>query len=132
MTFAPFLNAPLPIQIHLVTALVAIGLTIAILTRRKGTETHKWLGRVWIGFMTAVTLSSFLIYELRIIGPLSLIHLLSALTLASLVIGWRYARQRNIKQHARVMKAVVFGGLLIAGLFTLLPGRTMHAILFGA
>jgi uncharacterized membrane protein len=29
------------------------------------------------------------------------------------------------------MKGIVMGGLVVAGAFTLLPGRTMHAVLLG-
>jgi uncharacterized membrane protein len=33
--------------------------------------------------------------------------------------------------HRRIMIMVFAGALVIAGLFTLLPGRIMHAVIFG-
>jgi len=33
--------------------------------------------------------------------------------------------------HRRVMIGIFSGALVIAGLFTLLPGRIMHAVVFG-
>ena len=33
--------------------------------------------------------------------------------------------------HRRIMISIFTGALVIAGLFTLLPGRIMHAVVFG-
>lgn len=65
-------------------------------------------------------------------GPWSPIHLLSILTLVWLVRAIMLIRRRNVLQHARIMKMVYLGGLVIAGFFTFMPGRIMHAVLFGA
>jgi len=36
-----------------------------------------------------------------------------------------------VKQHRNAMISVFVGALLIAGAFTFLPGRIMHAVAFG-
>lgn len=43
----------------------------------------------------------------------------------------RTARRRQFKAHMRVVRSMYFGGIGIAGLFTLMPGRIMNAIVFG-
>ena len=43
---------------------------------------------------------------------------------------WRI-RRGDIRRHARVMTGIFIGGLIIAGGFTLMPGRLMHEVVFG-
>jgi len=40
------------------------------------------------------------------------------------------ARNRNIKRHQRTMVLLYFTGLLVAGGFTLFPGRFLHRVFF--
>jgi uncharacterized membrane protein len=59
------------------------------------------------------------------------IHLLSMFTLATLPLGvWR-AHRHDVADHRCIMILLCFGALVIAGLFTLLPGPIMHAVAFG-
>ena len=81
--------------------------------------------------LAVVAAGSFLIYELGLIGPFSPIHLLSAYTLVNLVLGVRAARGGDIARHAVTMRSLFQLALVVASLFTLTPGRTMHAVLFG-
>jgi uncharacterized membrane protein len=81
--------------------------------------------------MAVVAASSFWIHEIRLLGPWSPIHLLSIFTLIVLPIAvWR-ARRHRIADHRRIMTMIFVGALVIAGLFTFLPGRIMHAVIFG-
>ena len=43
---------------------------------------------------------------------------------------WR-AHAHRVADHRRFMIALFSGALVVAGLFTLLPGRIMHAVMFG-
>jgi uncharacterized membrane protein len=43
---------------------------------------------------------------------------------------WR-AHQHRVADHRLIMTLIFSGALVIAGLFTLLPGRIMHAVVFG-
>ena len=51
--------------------------------------------------------------------------------LVMLVLGVWAARRHNVRSHKFTMIGIFFGALLIAGLFTLMPGRIMHAVIFG-
>jgi uncharacterized membrane protein len=81
--------------------------------------------------MVIVSLSSFWIHELRLWGPWSPIHLLSIFTLLTLPLAVWAARRHAVARHRRAMTAIFFGALVIAGLFTLLPGRIMHKVVLG-
>jgi len=59
------------------------------------------------------------------------IHLLSIFTLAMLPPGAWWAHRRDVVRHRRAIAATFTGALVTAGLFTLLPGRNMHAVVFG-
>jgi uncharacterized membrane protein len=97
----------------------------------KGTLPHRTLGWIWVALMTAVAASSLWIHQIRLVGPWSPIHLLSIFTLAMLPLAvWR-AHRHDVAAHRRIMISLFLGALLIAGLFTLLPGRIMHAVVFG-
>jgi len=60
----------------------------------------------------------------------SFIHALSAWTLISLPLGIMAIRRRNIAQHRKTMTDMFVGAMLVAGLFTFLPYRTMWATFF--
>lgn len=66
------------------------------------------------------------------VGPFSPIHLLSIFTLAMLPLAvWR-AHTHRVTDHRRIMILLFTGALVVAGLFTLVPGRIMHQVFFGA
>lgn len=132
MTLAPLADAPPMIQIHTALALMALVLTGAIFILRKGTTDHRLLGRLWVLMMGIVALSSFWIHTLNWIGPFSPIHLLSLYVLYGLVRGVLDARAGRIADHRARMKGMVYGGLFVAGAFTLLPGRIMYSIFLGS
>jgi uncharacterized membrane protein len=121
-----------PIPSHALLALLAILLGGLQLSRVKGTPQHRILGWIWVALMAYVATSSFLISEIKMWGAYSPIHLLSAWTLISLVIATYHARRGNIRQHKIWMVLLYVLALLVTGLFTLWPGRVMHAVLFGA
>ncbi|MEH6644829.1 DUF2306 domain-containing protein [Sulfitobacter sp.] len=132
MTLAPLANAPLIIQLHALLALGAVVLTIGILSLPKGSPLHRTMGWTWVLMMGSVAVSSFWIHTIKWIGPFSPIHFLSLIVLYSLVRAIRDARAHRITSHKRPMQGLVWGALLVAGAFTLLPGRLMHAVLLGS
>ena len=89
------------------------------------------MGWSWVFLMALVAISSFWIHEIRLVGRFSPIHLLSLFTLGSLAAAIFAARQKRINAHRRAMTWLTYGALMGAGAFTLLPGRLMHATLFG-
>jgi len=54
--------------VHLVAALAALLLGIAILTRRKGTFSHRTLGWTWVTLMAVAATSSVFIRDYRIVN----------------------------------------------------------------
>ena len=135
MTLAPLLQASLPIKIHVATVLPAflIG-TWQIFVSRKGAPVHRALGYVYLALMTVTAVDALFIHSLMPKGPFggfSPIHLLVPLTLFGVVGALRGAWTHNIAQHRWSMISVYVGGILIAGTLAFLPGRVMHAVVFG-
>ena len=124
-------QAPWIIQLHTYCALLSILIGALQFMRRKGGSSHRQLGRVWVGQMAIVALSSFAIFEIRLLGPFSPIHLLSLLTLGTLVVAVQAARAGNIQRHKQALASLYGFGLVLAGAFTLVPGRILHQVLFG-
>ena len=131
MTLAPLLNAAPVIQLHAFAAIAAFVLGAVQFAAPKGTLPHRTIGWIWVTLMGVIAASSFLIHELRIIGPFSPIHLLSIFTLVTVPLAVFAARRHQVERHRRAMTGIFVGALVIAGLFTLLPGRIMHAVVFG-
>ncbi len=135
MTIAPLLQAPLAVRIHVVTVVPAFVIgTYLIFFSRKGAPYHRALGYVYLALMTATAVDALFIHILMPDGPFfgfSPIHLFSALTLFGVVSAVLGARNHNIAQHRYSMLGVYIGGILIAGSLALLPGRIMHAVVFG-
>jgi len=125
------LNQAPPIPLHAIAAMVAIILGGIQLYMKKGGMLHKILGRLWIGLMLIVSISSFFIHEIKLWGPYSPIHLLSIWTIFSLGLAIYFVRIGNIKRHKQVMIALYVFALILTGFFTLLPGRVMHQVLVG-
>ena len=125
------LNQTQPIPLHAIAAMVAIILGGIQLSMKKGGMVHKILGRLWIGLMLIVSISSFFIHEIKLWGLYSPIHLLSIWTIFSLGLAIYFVRIDNIKRHKQVMTALYVFALILTGFFTLLPGRVMHQVLLG-
>lgn len=97
----------------------------------KRTLPHLTVGWIWVVLMAVVAASSFCIHRIRMVGPFSPIHLLSIPTLVLLPLAvWR-AHTHRVANHRRIM-ILLFTGLVIAGLLTLVPGRLMHRVIFAA
>jgi len=135
MTLAPLLSAPLAVQIHVATVVPAflIG-TWQIFFSRKGAPYHRALGYVYLGLMTVTAVAALFIHSLMPRSPffgMSPIHLFVPLTLFGVVGALRGAWTHNIAAHRGAMIGVYVGGILIAGSLAFLPGRIMHAVVFG-
>jgi uncharacterized membrane protein len=131
MTLAPLLGAPPAIQTHALAAVAAFALGLVQLVFPKGTFPHRIRGWIWVLLMLVIAVSSFLIHQLKVWGPFSPIHLLSIFTLVTLPIAVMHARRGRVAKHQWAMLSLFVGGLVIAGAFTFVPGRIMHAVVFG-
>src|SRR5690606_41460331 len=99
MGFTPLLSATPAIQIDSLAAVLAFGLGGFVLFRRKGDRLHRIGGRIWVGLMLAVCLSSFFIHTILMFGPWSPIHLLSVGTLFALWRGGTVGARRRSAKH---------------------------------
>jgi uncharacterized membrane protein len=115
------------LAIHLASVIPAIPLGAMVLVRRKGDTSHRRLGRIWGGMMILAAASSFGLHGAT--GGLSWIHALSVLVLVTVTRGVVQAVRGRIAQHMRSM-ILVYAGLVVAGGFTLLPGRLLGTWLF--
>jgi len=119
-----------PIPTHAIAAMAALMAGVIQLVGPKGTRAHRVLGYTWVILMLYVATSGFFIHEIGLWGRWSPIHLLSILALVALPLAVRAARRGNIRKHRSIMLQLFGFALVLAGAFTLLPGRVMHRILF--
>ena len=131
MTLAPLFAAPAVIQVHAFAAMGAFGVGVVQLAAPKGTIPHRIVGWTWVALMLTIVVTSFFIHTIRMWGPFSPIHLLSLFTLAVLPVAVLRAHRHDVRGHRRAMTGLFVGALVIAGLFTLWPGRIMSAVVFG-
>ena len=129
-SLVPILAAPPIVQVHLAAALACAGLGGAILALPKGSRLHRVLGYTWSGLLAIAAASSFFILQLND-GRFSPIHGLSVFTLATLGVAIPAARRGKIALHRRAMESLYWLGVLLAGAFTLMPGRLLHQALLG-
>ena len=117
---------------HAFAALAAFALGAVQLAAPKGTIPHRLFGWLWAGLMLAVV--DQLVFHPRdpAMGsvepdpPVVGLH-------AGDAAAWRFwhARRHDVRRHQRAMTALFAGALVVAGVFTFLPGRIMHAVVFG-
>jgi uncharacterized membrane protein len=132
VTLDPLLAAPTIIQLHALAAVSALALGAVQLASRKGGLRHRTVGWLWAALIATVAVSSIWISKEQMrFGPFSWIHGLSALVLVMLPFGLLQARHGRIRGHRWTMISLFTGALVIAGIFTLAPGRIMGRLVFG-
>lgn len=119
---------------HLATLLPAVLIGAFLLLNRKGTALHKGLGKCYMALML-VTAVITLIMPAHV-GPTAFnhfgfIHLLSIVVFISVAGALWAVRRGDIAAHRQFMVGLYLGGIVIAGAFTLMPGRLMHQWLLG-
>ena len=118
------------VQGHVLAALTATIIGFVVVSLPKGSPLHKALGWAWVISMALTAGSSFFITGLN--GDrFSIIHILSGWTMVALPLGIYAIKRRNIAGHRRTMTGLFFGGLLVAGALTFIPGRFMYQLFFG-
>lgn len=137
MNLQPLLGASPAVQVHVATVLPAFVLGLWLMfASRKGSPAHRLAGRAYLVLMvvtaiTAVFITSSFPFSVPV-GPLrfSPIHLFVVLTLTGCWRAWTAVKRGDLVTHQKAVRGTFFGALVIAGAFTLLPGRIMHALLF--
>lgn len=116
------------IYLHIATVIAALVLGSIQLARPKGTLAHRRIGYVTVVLFVTTSLLSVGIRESND-GGLSLLHLLAALVVFSMIIGVHRARQGNLAAHRAWMRGTIVGAC-IAGVLALAPGRFLASLLW--
>ena len=128
---------PLLLQLHLVSMIIVLGLTVPMLAGRKGTPRHRLLGRVWASLMwgNAILTLFFNAGSSRqggvFAGDISPIHALSLFVAVMVPVVVMKARRHDRAGHEQGIRGLVIGSLLVAGTFTLPFGRMLGVWLLG-
>lgn len=130
MNLDTFFDAPMVIQLHAGAAIGALGLGLAIFTVARGRALHRALG-IGCASLLAVTALTAIFIRTSPDGSFSWIHAFVPLTFFGLFGVIMGLAGRNWKRHRNAARGLIFGALLVPGLFTLIPGRLMHAVVFG-
>lgn len=119
--------------LHLGTVIPALLLGAFLLLTKKGTQVHRQAGKVYMVLMlVTATLSLFMSARVGPVffGHFGLIHLLSLLTIYTVPISYFAVKKGHIKKHKYSMIMLYIGGIFIAGMFALMPGRLLHIWMF--
>ena len=137
MNFDPLLHAPLAVQIHVATIVPAFFLGAwQIFLSTKGWPLHRKLGSVYIGLMVATAISALFIRASSLPGMPSFhgftpIHLFVPVVFINVGLTLFALRTRRFKLHRATMMGLFISGIGIAGVLAFMPGRIMHAVVFG-
>jgi len=136
MSLHPLLSASWPIQLHVYTLVLAfVAGTGQLLVTRKGSRTHRILGRCFLGLMLVSALVTPLIHvrnpQGRFFG-LSLLHLYVPLVVGLCALAWFGAVRHRIRLHRFAVFALFFGSLVFTGYVQIfLADGITHEIFFG-
>ena len=119
---------------HLITVIPCIFIGAYLLIVQKGSKVHKVLGRIYMVLMMITAIIT--LFMPAFVGPQFLnhfgfIHLFSILTIYSVPTALIAIRKGQVGRHKWKMIGLYFGAIIIAGGFTLAPGRYLHQMFFG-
>ena len=126
------------IAIHMAAALAAVAIGPIALWARQGAthrpRIHRAAGYAWVTLMVATAVSALFISGggRPRLGSFGLIHLLIPVTLGMLVMAFVYLASRNVVGHRKMMQRTYIGACVVAGVFTLLPGRFLGHTVWSA
>jgi uncharacterized membrane protein len=133
----PLLNAPIAVRIHFFTVVPAFLLgTWLLFLSTKGSPRHRLVGKIYLALMSITATATIFIRAFSSVsvdlGPFrfGLLHLFIPLTVWSVWTALRAVGRGDIAAHQGAMRGLYFGGLVIAGLLTFLPGRIMYRMFF--
>jgi uncharacterized membrane protein len=120
------------VQGHLACALAALVLGPLVLWSRKGSPLHRRAGYLWVALMLGAATTSVFIRDYRLpnIAGFTPIHLFTVITFTGIGGAMVAVLRGRITAHRRAMQQVYIGGCLVAGAFTLLPGRFLGGLLW--
>ena len=119
--------------VHLSTIGPAFIIATYMMLIKKGTAQHKFLGRIYMVLMLFTAMVT--LFMSAQVGPtlfdhFGFIHLLSVLVLYSVPSAYFAIKAGDVKKHKLNMIGLYIGGMLVAGGFTLVPGRFLGDLIF--
>ncbi len=118
---------PLVVYVHFIAALAAMAIGAVQLARPKGTAGHRVIGWTWAALMMVVALSSLWIPAFL---AFTWIHLFTLFVMVTLPLALYRAHRGEVAGHAKGMRGIYVGGLIIAGVFAFMPGRVLGNLLW--
>ena len=125
------------IAVHMSLALTAVTIGPVALWARMGLkkrpQLHRAFGYAWVTCMLGAAIAGLFIRDYRLpnIAGYTPIHLLIPLTVLSLYRSFRFLAQGNVTGHRKRMQWLYVGACLVAGAFTLVPGRFLGDLIWG-
>ncbi len=131
------------IAVHLTAALAALLVGPVALWARRGhsqrmataqrPRLHRAAGYAWVTLMLLTALSALFIHDPALPGlfGFSPIHLFVPYTLGSLFLAFRRLFQGDVAGHRKTMLGLYLVACVGAGVFTLLPQRTLGQLVWG-
>lgn len=120
--------------LHLATVVPAFVIGTFQLVRKKGTPSHRILGRIYLALMF-ITAIIVLFMPARVgptvLGHFGFIHLLCILVLYTVPKAYFAALRHDVRTHRIAMISLYVGAIVIAGTFAFAPGRLLHEWIFG-
>lgn len=118
----------------LATILPCVVIGALLLIIQKGTYFHKISGRIYMILMLITSVIT--LFMPAQVGPqlfnhFGFLHLFSILTLHSVPTAYIAIKNGEVKKHKWKMISLYFGAIIIAGGFTLVPGRYLYEVFFG-
>lgn len=115
------------IYIHLLSVIPALVLGAVNLSMKKGTPTHKRIGKVWAVLMLISAISSFFIMPS---GSFTWLHIFSIVVVICVPVGIFSIRKGNYRRHIDCMVGAYIGTVISAGFAVLTPGRFLYGAIF--
>ena len=125
------------IAVHMTAALGAIAIGPVALWARNASaprpQLHRAAGYAWVTLMLLTATSAIFIRDYRLpnIGGFTPVHLLIPVVYGTLFRAFRFLAEGNINGHRRAMLRLYIGACVVAGAFTLMPGRYLGNLVFG-
>ncbi len=129
------------IAVHMTAAVAALVIgPVALWTRRghlqrqagQRPRLHRAAGYAWVTLMLITAISAIFIRDFKLpnIAGYTPIHILVPIVFGSLFFAFRALLQGNVKRHRRAMVLLYVSACLVAGGFTLLPGRYLGDLIW--
>lgn len=121
--------------LHLATIVPCIFIGGILLIIKKGTPFHVVSGRVYMILMILTSLIALLmpahVGGYKLFNHFGWLHIFSVVTLVTVPRSYWAIKSGNVKSHKWSMILLYVGAILIAGSFTLMPGRYLHTLFWG-